>query len=226
MAKKIPKDAALIIHQFMIDDMGLSGVALLVYALIYSFSRQRKIYYGTREYLAKRTGASLSAVDRALTKLCSLGFIRKIKDFENVNPHYAPIEKKVYSQAQNEPSGEADTSTYGQRFECDEPSFCVGEVGVLTAKEKDKKKNITTATKATDKGWENSLSPSLFRFFGAEGLVMMTEEQYSSLCSILGDKTAEAYVCRVEAFLLSNPSAYLKNHYKTILDWVKEDTEL
>lgn len=226
MAKKIPKDAALIIHQFMIDDMGLSGVALLVYALIYSFSRQRKIYYGTREYLSKRTGASVSAVDRALTKLCSLGFIRKIKGSGNTNSLYAPTDKKLYTQAQNEPSGEADTSTHCQRFECDESAFCVGEVGVLTAKEKEKKKNITTTATATDKDGENSLSPSLFRFFGAEGLVMMTEEQYSNLCSLLGDKTAETYVCRVEAFLLSNPSAYLKNHYKTILDWVKEDTEL
>ena len=131
MAKKIPKDAALIIHQFMIDDMGLSGVALLIYALIYSFSSQRKIYYGTREYLAKRTGASLSAVDRALGKLCSLGFIRKIKDSENTNPLYSPTKKRERGSEQNEDLEEADTSASCQRFECAESAFCVGEVGAV-----------------------------------------------------------------------------------------------
>ena len=221
MAKKIPKDAALIIHQFMIDDMGLSGAHLLVYALIYAFTNQSKGFFGTKEYICQRTGCSQSSVKRILHILREKKFIKKTFDDERGNYIYTAL-----APPDKEDKNDTDGREGAVQFERPEGSFCAHERFILDPQEKEKKKNITTTATATDKDGENSLSPSLFRFFGAEGLVMMTEEQYSNLCSLLGDKTAETYVCRVEAFLLSNPSAYLKNHYKTILDWVKEDTEL
>ena len=221
MAKKISKDAALIIHQFMIDDMGLSGAHLLVYALIYAFTNQSKGFFGTKEYISQRTGCSQSSVKRILHILREKKFIKRTYDDERGNYIYTAL-----SPPDEEDKNDTDGRDVAVQFERSEGSFCTPEGFILDPQEKEKKKNITTTSKATDTGGGNSSSSSLFRFFGAEGLVMLTEGQYSRLCSLLGNKTAEAYICRVEAFLLSNPSAYLKNHYKTILDWAREDAEL
>lgn len=60
---------------FMITELKLCGTPLLVYALIYSFTSSGKEYWGSRDYLAKRSGCSVSTVDRALRKLEKMGLI-------------------------------------------------------------------------------------------------------------------------------------------------------
>ena len=69
------------VRDFMRTTLSLSGTALYVYALIYSFTAYGSGYFwGTRAYIANRVGVSLSSVDRALRKLTNGGFIIKALD--------------------------------------------------------------------------------------------------------------------------------------------------
>ena len=43
---------------------------------------------------------------------------------------------------------------------------------------------------------------------------------------MLGVRTMNRYISRLEVFMINNPSIYVKSHYKTILKWATEDAEL
>ena len=57
------------LYDFMTRDLGLSGVALRVYALIYSFTAAGGNCHGSIEYIAERTSSSSASVKRALCDL-------------------------------------------------------------------------------------------------------------------------------------------------------------
>jgi len=113
------------------------------------------------------------------------------------------------------------------RFEESGSTFCPSREDILSPKEKEKRNNITTTSTVYKDGdeAENSLPHHpTFRRFGAMGLVVMTGEQHARLCDVLGDDIAENYIYQLEAYLSANPTGYLKNHYKTILKWAKDDS--
>ena len=59
-----------IVHDFMINEMKLAGAELLVYALIYSYSRDGEgIYIGRLEDISNRTGVSRRSVVSVLERL-------------------------------------------------------------------------------------------------------------------------------------------------------------
>ena len=64
------------IYSFMYNELDLSGGELLVFALIYSFSRgEHGSYYGTQEYMARAVGMSESSVRRIISRLLSKKYI-------------------------------------------------------------------------------------------------------------------------------------------------------
>lgn len=223
------KGNAVIVYEFMTEELGLSGVALIVYAVIYSFTVQRGSFYATREYLAKRAGCSVAAVSRALKTLVELGLIRKRSRDHTTSLYTA---EAVYFEEEGGCEGcKNDTPIPDKvsRFEEGCRAFCNEERLILMPKEKEKRNNITTTTTTTDtQACERlSIPEKLPRFkrFGPEGLVFMTGEQHSKLCDLLGDDVAEKYLYQLETYLSSNPSGYIKNHYRTILRWAEEDSQ-
>ena len=56
-----------------------------------------------------------------------------------------------------------------------------------------------------------------------EGLVFMSEEQFSSLCEKLNYDEIHHYFDKLKTFIRKNPHATIHSHYKTILKWVEED---
>lgn len=56
-----------------------------------------------------------------------------------------------------------------------------------------------------------------------EGLVFMSEEQFSSLCEKLNYEEIHHYFDKLKAFIRKNPHATIHSHYRTILKWVEED---
>ncbi len=218
------KGNALIIYDFMVDELKLSGVPLIVYALIYSFTSYKGSLYSTREYLAKRAGCTVKSVDRTLKKLVKQGLVKKISRPHTSNVYTAnPIKSEKVSSI----AAATFCPPESGHFEESGSTFCPPQEDILSPKEKEKRNNITTTstTYESDDEAENSL-PTLptMRRFGASGLVVMTGEQHARLCDLLGDDIAENYIYQVEAYLAANPSMYLKNHYRTILQWVKEDS--
>ena len=58
--------------------MGLSLVEKTVYAVIYGFSQDDESdFHGSRQYLAEWCESSTKTIDRALARLCELGYIHK-----------------------------------------------------------------------------------------------------------------------------------------------------
>ena len=64
------------VYGFMVDELGLSGSALLIFALIYSFSGDRDgRFTGSREYISAATGVASRTVTRELARLCEMGLV-------------------------------------------------------------------------------------------------------------------------------------------------------
>lgn len=56
-----------------------------------------------------------------------------------------------------------------------------------------------------------------------EGIVFMSDEQFSSLCEKLSLEEIHHYFDRLKDFIRKKPQATIYSHYKTILKWVEED---
>ena len=66
----------IVVPEWMIDQ-GLTGNRVLVFAVIYGYSKDGGWFQGSISYLCKRTGMSRSSAVRALQSLCEDGFLRK-----------------------------------------------------------------------------------------------------------------------------------------------------
>lgn len=223
----IPRESGVVIRRFMSDELGLSGMTLSVYALLYSFTKEHGNFYGSREYIAYRLCCSLSSVERALKELKNKGLLYKTRG-ENGKLCYAvteaPRAKEKTAEKLPKPCLKAEKDDL--QSDGEKPSNCGEKTVKMTYNDKEMKKNTTTSTvyKDGDEA-DNSLpSPLAFRRFGASGLVVMTGEQHARLCDVLGDDIAENYIYQLESYLSANPCVYLKNHYKTILKWAKDDS--
>ena len=70
------------VHDFM-TKLGLSPNELIVYAILYSFTKGEKgVFYGTQSYIADAAGISLRTVIRVYKKLYSLKLIEKCESKE------------------------------------------------------------------------------------------------------------------------------------------------
>ena len=81
-------DDFILIQGWMINDLGLSGNKLLVYAIIYSFSHKTKEHYfkGGAKYLIEATKAGRRTVFDSLKSLCEAGLIIKEEgEFEGIS---------------------------------------------------------------------------------------------------------------------------------------------
>ena len=62
------------------------------------------------------------------------------------------------------------------------------------------------------------------RVWGADGVVTMTEEQYETLVSLVGEDTLGLYIERLEALILKvNGGVYPHSQYRTLREWLTED---
>lgn len=70
-------DRFILIHEWMVKEADLSGNELILFALIYGYSRDGNWFQGTISYICKRTGMSRNSAIRALHSLCEDGFLQK-----------------------------------------------------------------------------------------------------------------------------------------------------
>ena len=70
----------LTIQGWMISRLGLKGVSLMIYAIIYGFSQDgESVFSGSRKYLTEWCGCSLSAVQKCLKQLQEDGLIEQVE---------------------------------------------------------------------------------------------------------------------------------------------------
>ena len=65
------------VHDWMVKELGLGGIALLVYALIYSFTVSCGSFSGSAQYIAEQTGLVRRTVIRQLQLLTRQGLLLK-----------------------------------------------------------------------------------------------------------------------------------------------------
>lgn len=103
------------IVDFMVDDLGLKGNELIIFALIYGFCQDGESrFYGSFKYIQNRTGISNYTVNDCLKKLVEKGYLIKNKEsIKGVNICSYGIGSKI-SQVMRKPHlGYEETSLGG-----------------------------------------------------------------------------------------------------------------
>lgn len=89
-------DSYYVIQSFMVNELGLSGNELILYAIVYGFTQDGvNWFYGTREYLSGCTNLSKTSVTRCLHALIDKGMIerREISDKTGKRVEYRALRK-------------------------------------------------------------------------------------------------------------------------------------
>ena len=200
------KQTGYILHDFMIEDMGLSGVALRVYALIYSFTKAGSDCHGSVDYIGERVGASRTGVKDAIKKLIQKGHITKINDDKiKTNRYIANI-----SPTGRIPTGQKKT-LQGQKTTPDRSEN--------DPNNKENNKEILTNYDIFDAMTSNDPKGH----FGRSRVVRLSYHQYVTLLLRVGFSETFRYIRILEGRILDNPDSVYRNHYKTIVGWARED---
>lgn len=83
----------IVLHQFMMKELGLSGVPLLVYARIYGFIAVNLEFFESKPHLADFLSTTSRSVYRAFNELIKKGLIKDERSYR----HPGGIETKRYS---------------------------------------------------------------------------------------------------------------------------------
>lgn len=84
MAKETEKDDVyFVVYHWMIARLGLKGAALLVYALIYGYTKNVGEFAGSLAYISTRTAVGKTQVQEALKKLVESGLLKKQDVYAN-----------------------------------------------------------------------------------------------------------------------------------------------
>ena len=97
----LKSDNVVVIHGWMCNELELKGNELLIFALIYGFSKDGvSSYFGGRKYIADTFNISLPTVDKALKGLIDKGLINKeaAADSTSTDTYYVKnmVVKKLY----------------------------------------------------------------------------------------------------------------------------------
>lgn len=97
-------DNFIVIQGWMVNELNLKGNDLLVFALIYGFTRDGKTKFASgRNYIAESFNISLPTVDKALQNLMALNYIIKIpcENQADTDKYYANISSKETLSPEN-----------------------------------------------------------------------------------------------------------------------------
>ena len=70
-------DQFIIVHKWMVTDLGLTGNRAMIYAIIYGYSKDGDWFQGSASYLREMTGLSKKWIMKILQSLCDDGFLRR-----------------------------------------------------------------------------------------------------------------------------------------------------
>ena len=219
------------IHGFMTEALKLSGAELLVFALLYSFSRSGT-FSGSRRYLAEATATTLRTVDRALASLLERGYVVRVEgDGTERNPIYRTSEEAISEAVQKNRKRKSRTKGC-QKDTCqnDTPpvSKCQSESDKIAPNNQEIIKNINKlSSSSSSRTRVFDVSPKYeIRSYGKDGLVSMTQEQYDYICSLVGREIAYDYIRKLEMYMSEPTDFPIRSHFKTICKFIEEDCSI
>ena len=199
------------LYDFMTQDLGLSGVALRVYALIYSFTAAGGDCHGSIEYIAERTQSSRTSVKRALQILVTNDFVKKEQTLSNQPCIYTAL---VGPQVQNGPANDETQVQNGPLI----GSKWTGRRSKMDPNNKDNNEDNKDYL-PTNNCYRDELRPIAI----GERSVRLTFHQYANLIRAIGVGPTIDYIRTLDRQITSHPERTYPNHYKTIVTWARQD---
>jgi DNA-binding transcriptional regulator GbsR (MarR family) len=190
----------------MQDKMGLGGVNLRVYALIYSFTKAGKDCHASIEYIAERVDASYKSVQLALKYLVEKGYVTKTVK--------KPKRPSVYVAITDMPITDCRLNDTKLPMESEKTT----DNNKDNNKEDNTNINIHSFIKEYYKDKPRPIQP-----FGSKKLVMMTLHEYTNLLRAAGVLPTLRYVRLLENRIIANRLPVSSDHYQMIIGWARED---
>ena len=193
------------IQSFMVNELHLSGNALIIYAVIYGFSQDGDLWFtGSRSYLAAWCQASKSTVSRNLETLCADGLIERR---ERTESGVLLVDYRVVRGTQNE-QGCTQNGHGGV------PKMGMGGVPKMSTH------NIEVDNIDTKHSGEHREQR---RKYGEYSNVLLSDTDLAKLKAEFPNDWEER-IERLSAYMASTGKTY-KNHLATIRSWARRDSE-
>lgn len=193
------------IQSFMVNELHLSGNALIIYAVIYGFSQDGDSWFtGSRSYLAAWCQASKSTVSRNLETLCADGLIERR---EHVKAGVLLVDYRAVRGAQNE-QGRTQNEQGGM------PKMGRGGVPKMST-------HTIEADTLDPKPSREHRGPR--HKYGEYSNVLLTDSDMDQLQAEFPTDWEER-IERLSAYMASTGKGY-KNHLATIRNWARRDEE-
>lgn len=192
------------IQSFMVNELHLSGNALIIYAVIYGFSQDGDSWFtGSRSYLAAWCQASKSTVSRNLETLCADGLIERR---ERTESGVLLVDYRVVRGTQN---GQGCT----QNEQGGVPKMGMGGVPKMGTHNIEVD-NIDTKPSVEHREPRNK--------YGEYSNVLLSDADLTKLKSEFPNEWQER-IERLSAYMASTGKSY-KNHLATIRNWARHDS--
>ena len=193
------------IQSFMVNELHLSGNALIIYAVIYGFSQDGDSWFtGSRSYLAAWCQASKSTVSRNLETLCADGLIERR---ERTESGVLLVDYRVVRGIQNEQG--CTQNGYGGV-----PKMGMGGVPKMSTH------NIEVDNIDTKPSGEHREQR---RKYGEYSNVLLSDTDLAKLKAEFPNDWEER-IERLSAYMASTGKGY-KSHLATIRNWARRDSE-
>ena len=218
------------IYDFMTEEMKLSGAQLLVFALIFSFTKTAGGFCGARSYAARATGTTLRTVDRALEELTKKGYLTKEESEGSATPIYRANAELAEQMAKKLAARKAKQKRCKNGI-CQNSITPVPKCQLTDAKIAPNNSmitnNINCLSSSSKRTRAYGHSPRFkVESFGRDGGVSLTMEQYEYLCYLIGEEILTAYIRKLELYM-ENPNDHpIRSHFKTLCRFIKEDFSL
>lgn len=200
------------IQSFMVNELHLSGNALIIYAVIYGFSQDGDSWFtGSRSYLAAWCQASKSTVSRNLETLCADGLIERR---EHVKAGVLLVEYRAVRGAQNEQGRTQNEQGRTQNGYGGVPKMGMGGVPKMSTN------TIEVDTLDSKPSREHRKTRHKY---GEYSNVLLTDSDIDKLQAEFPTDWEER-IERLGAYMESKGVSY-KNHLATIRNWARRDRE-
>lgn len=201
---EVKSDSYVNIQAFMVNELHLSGNALIIYAVIYGFSQDGDSWFtGSRSYLAAWCQASKSTVSRNLDTLCADGLIERREHVKAgvllVDYRAVRGTQNAQGRTQNEQGGVPKMGMGGV------PKMGTHTIEIDTL-EKNPREKIETRHK-----------------FGEYKNVLLTDSDIDKLKAEFPTDWEER-IERLSSYMASSGKSY-KNHLATIRNWARRDRD-
>lgn len=194
---KVKSENFIVVQGWMINELGLKGNELLIYACIYGFSQaDDQKFSGSLQYLADWTNSTKRGVIKNLQSLQDKGYIGKVERYIN-GVKFCEYHVTKFTRVVNKVH-------WG------------GEQSSLGGSEKSSPNNIDI------NNIDNNIGNNIKHKHGEYNNVLLTDEELDKLKAEYPD-----YLKKIEnlsSYIASHGKKY-KSHYATIRTWARRDKE-